>query len=62
MKDVDLCLILFSVQVVECLEIPTLDHEMPGLNPARGRLQLMTVWHFIAQSLSLSSFHHFNMT
>ena len=27
------------------------------LNPAEGRIQLMTVWRFIAHSLSLSFFH-----
>ena len=28
-----------------------LDHKVPGLNPAEGRKQLKTVWHFIAQIL-----------
>ena len=31
---------------------PDLDHETPGSNPAIGRIQIMTVQHFIAQSLS----------
>ena len=41
-----------------------LDHEVRGLNPAGSITQLMTrtVWHFIAWSLSLSPFHHLNMT
>ena len=30
------------------------DFEVPGSNPAGGRLQLMTVWCLIAQSFSLS--------
>ena len=42
--------------------VPTLDHKVSGSNPARGGLQLMTVQHFIAQSLLLSSFHCLNMT
>ena len=33
-----------------------------GSNPAGGRIQLMTVWPFIAQSLPLSSFHPLDMT
>ena len=36
--------------------------EVPGLNPAGGRIQLNTVWLFIAQSLSLSPFCHLDMT
>ena len=40
--------------VAEQLTFPTLDHEVPGLNPATGRVPLMTVWCFIAQSLSSS--------
>ena len=34
----------------------------PGLNPAGGRIQLMTVRRFFAQSQSLSSFHCIDMT
>ena len=35
----------------------TSDQEVPGSNPARGGIQLMTVRSFIAQNLSLLSFH-----
>ena len=28
-----------------------LDHKIPGSNPARGGIQLVTVWCFIVQSL-----------
>ena len=49
------------------LVVLTSDHEIPDSNPAKGRIQLMssigppyttlmTVWCFIAQSLSLSPF------
>ena len=30
------------------ITFPTLDHEVAGSDPARGRIQLMTVLHFIA--------------
>ena len=33
-----------------------------SVNPAGGRIQLMTDWHFIAQSLLLSPFRHLRMT
>ena len=36
----------------------TSDHEVPGYNLAGGRIPLMTVQSFSAQSLSLSTFHH----
>ena len=41
-------------QVAEWLALPTLDLVS---NPAGDGIQLVTVWHFIAQSLSLSPFH-----
>ena len=34
----------------------------PGSNPAGSRIQLETVWCFIAQSLSLSPIHCLDMT
>ena len=46
----------------EWLALPTSDHEVPGLNPSRGWIQLMTEWRFIAQSLPLSPFHCLDMT
>ena len=42
----------------EWLVLRTLDHEVPGSNPAWGRIQLTTIWHIIAQSHSLSPFHN----
>ena len=42
---------LWSVQVAKCLVVLTLNHEIPGLNPAGGRIQFMTVRRFIAQNL-----------
>ena len=36
----------------------TLEHGVPGSNPSRGGIHLITVWCFITQSLSLSPFHH----
>ena len=50
------------VWVPEWLALTTLVHKTPGLNPTEGGIQLMTVWCFIAQSLSLSLFHRLNMT
>ena len=38
----------------------TLDHKVPGLY--LDGVKLMIVWYFIAQSASLSPFHHFYMT
>ena len=37
------------------------DHEVAGSNPARGGIQLIIVWHFIAQSFLLSFFHHLDV-
>ena len=45
---------VLSVQLAEWLVFLTTTHEVLGSSSWR---QLMTVWHFIAQSLSLSSFH-----
>ena len=39
-----------------------LDHKVLGLNPARGRIQLMTLWFFIAQSHLLSPLYHLHIT
>ena len=41
---------------------PDLDHEVPVPNLTGGGNQLMIVRRFIAQSLSLSPFHHLYMT
>ena len=50
------------VRVAAWLAPLTSDHEVPGSNPAGGRIQLMTVRCFIAQNLSLSLFHRLHMT
>ena len=42
--------------------VSTLDHKVLDSNPAMSRIQLMTVWGFIAQSLLLSTFRHLDMT
>ena len=42
--------------------VSTLDHNDPGSDPAEGGVHLMTLWHFIAQTLSLSPLHHLDMT
>ena len=44
------------------LALPTLDQKAPDLNPINDKIQGMTVWHFIAQSLSLSPLHKLNIT
>ena len=41
-----------SVRVAERLALPSLDHEVPGSNPARDGIQHMTVRHIIAPILS----------
>ena len=46
--------------MAEWLALLTLDLKVPGLNPAGGRIQLMTLRCFIAQSISLLSFHQLN--
>ena len=46
--------------VFEFLDIS--NHKVQGSNPAGGKIQLMTVRCFIAQSLSLSLFHCLNIT
>ena len=33
-----------------------------GSSPTEGEIQLMSVWHFIAQSFSLLPFHRLDMT
>ena len=38
------------------------DHEVLGSNMTRGGIQLMAVPHLTAQSLSLSFFHHLDIT
>ena len=54
------CNVMDHTSVTE--DVPTSDHEVPGSNPTRGGIQPMTVRRLIAQSFSLSSFHHLNMT
>ena len=52
-----------SVWMTQNWAFLTSDHKLAGSNPAGGRIQLMTVQHFIIQkSLSLSPFHHLDMT
>ena len=43
-------------QVAEWLAQPTSDHEVPVLNPIGGRIQLMTLQHFII-TLPSSQYH-----
>ena len=53
----------FCLGLANWLELPTLNPKVLGSNPARGKIggiYLMTLWHFIAQSVS--SFYHFGMT
>ena len=50
------------MQVSQFLALSTLDRNVPGSNPTDGRIHLMTVLCFIAQSLSLSPFLHLDMT
>ena len=40
-----------SVRVTEWLKLMTSYHKVLGLNPAGGRIQLMTLWLFVAQSI-----------
>ena len=51
-----------GVWVAEWLALPILNHKVQGSNSAGGRIQLMTVQHFIAHSLSLSSPHPLSRT
>ena len=44
------------------ISIPNSIHEVAGMNPAGGGLQLMPVRRIIAQDLSLSFFHRLYMT
>ena len=53
--------VTWSIRVAEWLAIPTSDLEVPGLNLAWGKIQLMIVWHFIVQSFSLLIFCHVSM-
>ena len=47
--------------MVQWLVLPASDYDILGSNPTGGGIQLMTVRCFIAQSLSLSSFHRLDM-
>ena len=51
-----------SVCVAERLALPTSDHGVTGSNPAEGEILPEPKRHFIAQSLSCSSFHRLEMT
>ena len=44
------------------IRAPGFGSKGPGLNPVGEGIQLMTVRAFIAQTLSLLSFHHLDMT
>ena len=48
--------------MAEWIALLTSDHEVSGSNPSGDGILLMTVWHFIAKSLSLSHFRHLYMT
>ena len=49
-----------TICMLEGLSLVTSDHEVLGLNLSRGRIYFMTLWHFMAYSLSLSPIHHLN--
>ena len=51
-----------SVRVAERLALPTSVHGVAGSNPAGGAILPEPKRRFIAQSLSCSSFHRFEMT
>ena len=53
---------LRSDHVAAWLALLTAGHEVLCLNPARGRIQLMLVLHFIAQSRSLEPLKHLQTT
>ena len=40
--------------------VPTLDSAVQGLNPTRGGIHLMTVWHFTAHSISITKICLYN--
>ena len=48
--------------MAERLALPTSDHGVAGSIPAGGEILLEPKRRFIAQSLSCSTFHHFEMT
>ena len=50
--------------MAEWLELPTSDHKVPGLNPAGGVIQFMTLWCFISQPFIITfllSWYHLNV-
>ena len=51
-----------SFWVAEWFALSTLDNKVLGLNPAGHGIQHMSIVHFIAHSLSLSSVHCLSMT
>ena len=53
---------MWSIPVAAWLVLQTLALEVLDSNPSWGGIQLMAIWHFIAQSLSLSPFYHLSMT
>ena len=48
-------------EAAEWLVLVISSRQILGPNPADREIQFMTVWGFIAQSLLLSSCHHFDM-
>ena len=48
--------------MAERLALPTSVHGVAGSNPAGGEILPEPKWHFIAQSLSCSSFHCLKVT
>ena len=51
-----------SIWMAEWLALQTLDHKDLGSDLTGGRIQVVTVCCFIAQSLLLSHFRRLNMT
>ena len=51
-----------SIRVAKCSVLPTSDCDILSLNLTGGGIPLMAVWHFITESLSLSTVHQLDMT
>ena len=47
---------------LEWFGLSTMDSKFLGPNLAKGGIQLMALWCFMSQSLSISPLHHLSMT
>ena len=66
-NDLTFCILIATENIFKCLGgrvVSFLDYRSwgTGMNTAGGEIQLMTALRFIAQSFSLSPFHHIDMT